>query len=92
MDLTTLLATVSLFVICPWVVMHYVTRWKIQGTLTNADENMMEELYDLARRLEDRMSTVERIMSADNPGWRTLARDPARSDIGDPIPTERTPR
>ena len=35
---------------------------------------MLEDLYDLARRLEDRMHTVERIVAADNPDWRPAIR------------------
>jgi hypothetical protein len=32
-------------------------------------------MHELARRLEERLSTIERIMSAENPGWRTLTHD-----------------
>ncbi len=60
----------------PWIILHYITRWKTAATLTGADENLMEDLYDLARRLEDRLGTVERILTAENPNWRTLASDP----------------
>ena len=31
----------------------------------------MEELYQLARRLDERMDTVERLVSADNPEFKT---------------------
>jgi phage shock protein B len=27
-------------------------------------------LYDLARRLDDRLCSIERIMTAENPNWR----------------------
>jgi phage shock protein B len=65
-----------LFIALPWIILHYITRWKTAATLTTADENLMEDLYDLARRLEDRVGTVERILTAENPHWRTLASDP----------------
>ncbi len=65
-----------LFIGLPWIVLHYITRWKTAATLTTADENLMEDLYDLARRLEDRLGTVERILTAENPNWRSLASDP----------------
>jgi phage shock protein B len=65
-----------LFIGLPWIILHYITRWKTAATLTTADENLMEDLYDLARRLEDRLGTVERILTAENPQWRTLASDP----------------
>ena len=65
-----------LFIGLPWIILHYITRWKTAATLTTADENLMEDLYDLARRLEDRVVTVERILTAENPNWRSLASDP----------------
>lgn len=51
----------------PWLILHYVTKWKTAPTLTVDDEAMLEELYQLARRLDDRMDTVERLVAADNP-------------------------
>jgi phage shock protein B len=72
-----------LFIALPWLVFHYITRWKTAATLTTADENLMEELYDLARRLDDRMCSIERIMTAENPNWRAVACDPAATGIED---------
>ena len=59
-----------LFIGLPWLIMHYVTRWKTAATLTGGDERMLEELHDLARRLDERMGSIERIMTAENPNWR----------------------
>lgn len=72
-----------LFVALPWLIFHYITRWKTAATLTNEDEKLMEELYDLARRLDDRMCSIERIMTAENPNWRAVACDPAATGIED---------
>ena len=77
------LAIVVLFIGLPWLVFHYVTRWKTAATLTNEDEKLMEELYDLARRLDDRMCSIERIMTVENPNWRAVACDPAATGIED---------
>jgi phage shock protein B len=77
MDATPFFAIVALFIGLPWLILHYLTRWRTAATLTGSDETMIEELYDLARRLDDRVATVERIMTAENPGWRTLGVDPA---------------
>ena len=60
-----------LFVGLPWVILHYVTKWKSAATLTPQDENLLDDLYDTARRLEDRLNTVERIIAADNPNWKS---------------------
>jgi phage shock protein B len=58
-----------LFIGLPWLVLHYVTRWKTAATLTNDDERMLGDMHELARRLEDRLDTVERLVSQDNPDW-----------------------
>ncbi|CAA9513892.1 MAG: Phage shock protein B [uncultured Sphingomonas sp.] len=64
------LAIITLFIGLPWLIMHYVTRWKTAATLTGSDEKLLDELHDLARRLDDRLCSIERIMTAENPNWR----------------------
>jgi phage shock protein B len=59
-----------LFVGLPWVILHYITKWKTSASLTREDENLLDDLYDTARRLEERLNTIERIVAADNPDWR----------------------
>ena len=68
-----------LFVALPWLVLHYVTRWKTAATLTNDDERMLGDMHELARRLEDRLETVERLVAQENPEWQ-----PRRIDIDTP--------
>jgi phage shock protein B len=63
-------AIVTLFIGLPWLVFHYITRWKTAATLTGSDEKLLDELHDAARRLDDRLLTIERIMTAENPNWR----------------------
>lgn len=69
-----------LFIGLPWVILHYVTKWKQAKTLTGEDENLLDELHYTARRLEDRLHTIERIIAADNPEFRVRHHDvpPAR--------------
>ena len=57
-----------LFLGLPWIILHYITKWKTTSTLTTSDERTMEELYELARRLDDRVRTVERIVTDRQPG------------------------
>ena len=69
-DLVPLFAILGIFVALPWIILHYVTRWKTAATPTNDDEALLEELYQLARRLDDRMDTVERLVSSDHPEFQ----------------------
>jgi phage shock protein B len=60
-----------LFIGLPWLVFHYITKWKQSASLTPSDENMIDDVYDTARRLEARMETIERIIAADDPNWKS---------------------
>lgn len=64
----------AIFLGLPWLILHYVTKWKQAKTLTGEDEQLLDELYETARRLESRLHTVERIISADHPDFRPAVR------------------
>ena len=81
METVAILAVI--FIAFPWVLFHYITKWKSAATITREDENLLEELHELARRLEERVCTVERIMTAENPNWRSITCDPASIGIED---------
>ncbi|WP_228242933.1 envelope stress response membrane protein PspB [Porphyrobacter sp. GA68] len=59
----------AIFIALPWIVLHYITRWKTAATITTDDEVLLDELYQLAKRLDERMDTVERLVAADNPEY-----------------------
>jgi phage shock protein B len=67
----------------PWLIFHYITKWKTAKTITTQDEDLLDDLYDLARRLDDRMNTIERIVQADNPNWHSIGRDPIETVLED---------
>lgn len=60
----------AIFIGLPWLILHYVTKWKSAATITTDDEVLLEEIYNLAKRLDDRMDTVERLVASDNPEFR----------------------
>lgn len=60
-----------LFIGMPWLILHYVTQWKRAGGITREDENLLGELHETARRLDDRLNSIERIITADNPNWKS---------------------
>jgi len=72
-----------IFVALPWIIFHYITKWKTAATLTREDENLLDELHELARRLDDRMCTIERIVQAENPNWRQIGCDPVETALED---------
>jgi phage shock protein B len=76
-------AIISIFVLLPWIIFHFITKWKSAATLTTEDENLLDELHELARRLDNRMLTIERIIQAENPNWRALGQDPVETVLED---------
>ena len=70
MDGGEALALIAIMVGLPWLVLHYITKWKTAATITSDDEVLLDELYQLARRLDERMDTVERLVAADNPDYQ----------------------
>ncbi len=74
----------TLFIGLPWLIFHYVTKWKTAATITSEDEDLLDELHRMARRLDERMDTIERLVTLDNPDWkpsqlRDLSSEPMQS-------------
>ena len=69
-ELTGILVVAILFIGMPMVVMHYAVQWKRTRSLSEDDEQLMDDLQERARRLEARLNSVERILDAENPHWR----------------------
>jgi phage shock protein B len=86
MDIEGLVAILCALVGLPWLIMHYVTKWKQAPKITTEDEQMLDEMYNLARRLEERVQTVERIVAADNPDWKPGLNAPQATQ---PLPSPR---
>jgi len=78
-------AIVAIFIGLPWIIMHYITKWKTAATITNDDETLLEELYNLAKRLDERMDTVERLVASDNPEFRPARIQPDRDLDNEPL-------
>ena len=60
----------AIFLGLPWIIMHYITKWKTAATITTDDEHLLDELYQLAKRLDERMDTVERLVASDNADFK----------------------
>ena len=70
MDFETITVVGILFIALPWIILHYITKWKTASSITTDDESLLDELYHLAKRLDDRMDTVERLVASDNPDFK----------------------
>lgn len=59
-----LVAVVSIFIVFPGMVFHYITLWRKQKTLLPDDERMLEDLWRSAKAMERRIETMEALMEA----------------------------
>ena len=48
------------------VIFYFITKWKQTREISGDDERMLEELWALSQRLEERIETLERILDDDS--------------------------
>jgi phage shock protein B len=61
-DLVPLVAIITLFVAFPAVILHYITQWKKTRGLSSEDQVLLQQLFTLAQRLEQRITNLERVL------------------------------
>ena len=70
-DVVIALAVVFLVICLPLIiVLHYVTKWKQGREISGDDEQMLEDLWQMSKRIEDRIETLERILDDESRDWR----------------------
>ena len=52
------------------IIFHFITKWRQGREISRDDEQMLEDLWGLSQRLEDRIITLEKILDDENPDWR----------------------
>ncbi len=74
MDLAGLLTiAVIVFIAIPaplFIVLHFITKWKQSREISGGDEQMLEDMWLLAHRLEERLESLETILDSELPDWR----------------------
>lgn len=53
-----------------FIVFHFLTKWKQSREISAADETMLDDLWKLSQRLEERLETLETILDNESPDWR----------------------
>lgn len=70
-ELLTVALIVFLVIPAPLIiVLHFITKWKQTREMSGGDEKMLEDMWMLSRRLEERIETLETILDAELPDWR----------------------
>jgi phage shock protein B len=61
------------FVAPVWIFMHYRSKQRAQGSLSQAEREEMQLLEQKADRMIQRIETLEAILDSETPGWRKRA-------------------
>jgi phage shock protein B len=64
---------IIIFVAIPapiFIVLHFITKWKQTREISGGDEKMLEDLWRLSQRIEERLETLEKILDSEVPEWR----------------------
>lgn len=65
------LLVIFLVIVVPiWIGAHYLTRWRTSKAISAADEKLLSELWENAKKMEDRIRNLERILDEEAPDWR----------------------
>ncbi|WP_076418179.1 envelope stress response membrane protein PspB [Colwellia sp. UCD-KL20] len=63
---------IFMLVVAPiWLVLHYKSKRQISQGLTTEEYTQLSELSELADKMTDRIKTLEAILDAETPDWRT---------------------
>lgn len=68
-----LMAPIILFVVVVapiWIILHYRSKRQMNQGLNEDERESLALLADQAKRIRERVQTLERILDADAPGWR----------------------
>jgi phage shock protein B len=71
-ELITIAIIVFIAIPAPlFIVLHFITKWKQAREISGGDEKMLEDLWLLAQKLEERLESLEVILDSDTSNWRT---------------------
>ena len=69
-----IIAIISIFVVLPGMVLHYISRNRELAAKAAGDPNMNARLVDVAERLERRLDAIEELLDHEVPGWKAAQR------------------
>lgn len=53
-----------------FIILYFITEWKRSREISGGDEKMLEDLWRLSQRLEERLESLETILDSEMPEWR----------------------
>lgn len=68
----------TVFVLPIWIIAHYISKARSARGLAAQDEKLLADLWDAARRMEERMTNLERVLGSEPSSPSGRAREAAR--------------
>ena len=68
-----LLVALIVFLLIPaplFIALHFITKWKQSREISGGDEKMLEDMWLMSKKLEQRLETLETILDSELPDWR----------------------
>jgi phage shock protein B len=53
-----------------FIILYFITQWKRSREISGGDEKLLEDLWSLSQRLEERLEALETILDSELPEWR----------------------
>lgn len=68
-----LLVAIVILLVIPaplFIILHFITKWKQSREISSGDERMLDDLWRLSQRMEERLESLEVILDNEVPEWR----------------------
>ncbi|MGV2872622.1 envelope stress response membrane protein PspB [Colwellia sp. E150_009] len=63
---------IFMLVVAPiWLVLHYRSKGQVSQGLSEEEYTQLSELSEMADKMADRIKTLEAILDAETPDWRS---------------------
>lgn len=70
-ELLTIALIVFIAIPAPiFIVLHFITKWKQSREISGGDEEMLEDMWLMSQRMEERLESLETILDSELPEWR----------------------
>lgn len=53
-----------------FIILYFITEWKRSREISGGDEKLLEDLWRLSQKLEERLESLETILDSEMPEWR----------------------
>ena len=53
-----------------FIILQFITKWRQSREISSGDEQMLDDLWQLSQRMEERIESLETILENEVPEWR----------------------